>query len=65
VRSSDGHFVIASGLRWLSLMLLVEIPWLAVLGTTVPHRPGGGDLAATTAHRRNRLRRLHRNRSAQ
>ncbi len=27
VRSSRGHFVKASGLRWLSLMLLCEIPW--------------------------------------
>lgn len=27
VRSSDSHFVKASGLRWLSLMLLVPIPW--------------------------------------
>lgn len=27
VRSSDGHFVKASGLRWLSIMLLAEIPW--------------------------------------
>lgn len=27
VRSSRSHFVKASGLRWLSLMLLVEIPW--------------------------------------
>lgn len=27
VRSSHGHFVKASGLRWLSLMLLVEVPW--------------------------------------
>lgn len=27
VRSSHGHFVKASGLRWLSLMLLVAIPW--------------------------------------
>jgi hypothetical protein len=27
VRSSHGHFVKASGLRWLSLMLLVTIPW--------------------------------------
>ncbi len=26
VRSSHGHFVKASGLRWLSLMLLVSIP---------------------------------------
>src|SRR3954452_25504341 len=27
VRSSKGHFFKASGLRWLSLMLLVPIPW--------------------------------------
>ena len=27
VRSSKGHFVKASGLRWLSAMLLVHIPW--------------------------------------
>jgi hypothetical protein len=27
VRSSDGHFVKASGLRWLSVMLLAPIPW--------------------------------------
>jgi hypothetical protein len=27
VRSSKGHFVKASGLRWLGLMLLVPIPW--------------------------------------
>jgi DDE superfamily endonuclease len=27
VHSSHGHFVKASGLRWLSLMLLPEIPW--------------------------------------
>jgi hypothetical protein len=27
VRSSHSHFVKASGLRWLSLMLLTEIPW--------------------------------------
>jgi hypothetical protein len=27
VRSSRGHFVKASGLRWLSLMLLCEVPW--------------------------------------
>ena len=27
VRSSHGHFVKASGLRWLSLMLLVSVPW--------------------------------------
>ena len=27
VRSSDSHFVKASGLRWISLMLLTPIPW--------------------------------------
>lgn len=27
VRSSKSHFVKASGLRWLSLMLLVRVPW--------------------------------------
>lgn len=27
VRSSDSHFVKASGLRWVSLMMLVRIPW--------------------------------------
>ncbi len=27
VRSSHGHFVKASGLRWLSIMLLAPIPW--------------------------------------
>ena len=27
MRSSRGHFVKASGLRWLTLMLLVPFPW--------------------------------------
>ena len=27
VRSSQAHFVKASGLRWLSLMLLAPVPW--------------------------------------
>lgn len=27
VRSSHGHFVKASGLRWLSVMLAVPVPW--------------------------------------
>lgn len=27
VRSSDSHFVKASGLRWMSLMVLAPIPW--------------------------------------
>jgi len=30
VRSSRGHFVRASGLRWLSLMVIVPIPWAKV-----------------------------------
>ncbi|WP_244471057.1 transposase [Microvirga massiliensis] len=29
VRASDAHFVKASGLRWISLMLLAPIPWAA------------------------------------
>ncbi len=32
VRSSHSHFVKTSGLRWLSLMLLVEIPWAGRVG---------------------------------
>jgi len=32
VRSSHGHFVKASGLRWLSLMLLTPIPWPIATG---------------------------------
>src|SRR3954465_12964928 len=40
VRSSKGHLVKASGLRWLSLMLLAPIPWAGPhLGLAVPHRP--------------------------
>jgi DDE superfamily endonuclease len=27
VRSSHGHFVKASGLRWICVMLLVAVPW--------------------------------------
>lgn len=30
VRSSRGHFVKASGLRWLSFMVLTPLPWTAV-----------------------------------
>lgn len=33
VRSSHGHFVRASGLRWLRLMLLVPIPWAGLVWT--------------------------------
>jgi hypothetical protein len=46
VRSSDAHFVKASGLRWLSLMVLAPIPWAArtwalpVLTALAPWRPG-------------------------
>ncbi len=42
VHSSDSHFVKASGLRWMSLMLLTSIPWagrvraLPFLTTLVP-----------------------------
>jgi hypothetical protein len=32
VRSSKGHLVKASGLRWLSLMLLAPIPWAGRIG---------------------------------
>ncbi len=40
VRSSHGHFVKASGLRWLSLMLLVPSPGRTCLDIAVPDRPG-------------------------
>ena len=41
VRSSHSHFVKTSGLRWLSLMLLVEIPWAGrVLGSALLHCTG-------------------------
>jgi hypothetical protein len=32
VRSSHGHFVRASGLRWLCLMLLAPVPWPGASG---------------------------------
>jgi len=31
VRSSHGHFVKASGLRWLSFMVLTPVPWAGVV----------------------------------
>lgn len=31
VRSSHGHFVKASGLRWLSFMVLAQVPWTKVV----------------------------------
>ncbi len=37
VRSSRGHFVRASGLRWLSLMVMVPIPWAKM--AKVPSTP--------------------------
>ncbi|MGB8840942.1 MAG: transposase [Aliidongia sp.] len=41
VRSSKGFFVKTSGLRWLSAMLLVDIPWAGrLLAVAVPHRLG-------------------------
>jgi hypothetical protein len=40
VRSSDSHSVKASGLRWMSLMLLAPVPQGRTdLGLAVPHRP--------------------------
>src|SRR3954451_15300144 len=40
VRSSHSHFVKTSGLRWLSLMLLVDIPWGRTrLGFAFSHCP--------------------------
>src|SRR5450631_4409107 len=59
VRSSDSHFVKTSGLRWLSLMLLADIPWaarvwalpfLTVLAPSeTPHRLGPPNRAPGTA----------------
>ena len=41
VRSSHGHFVKAKGLRWVSLMLLAEVPWgPAGVGPALPDRAG-------------------------
>ena len=46
VRSSHGHFVKASGLRWLSFMLLTPLPWtgltraLPVLTLLAPSQSG-------------------------
>ncbi len=41
VRSSHGHFVKTSGLRWLSLMLLAPIPWAGrIWGLAIFDRAG-------------------------
>jgi DDE superfamily endonuclease len=40
VRSSHGHFVKASGLRWLSIMLLPEIPWAGRIWAAIFDCPG-------------------------
>ncbi len=42
VRSSRGHFVRASGLRWLSLMVMVPIPWAKVPSATADGKPPEG-----------------------
>ena len=38
-RSSHGHFVKASGLRWLSLMLLAPVPWAGRVGAKLAKVP--------------------------
>jgi len=42
VRSSRDHFVRASGLRWLSLMVMVPIPWAKVPSATADGKPPEG-----------------------
>ena len=58
VRSSQGHFVKASGLRWLSLMLLVPVSWadriwalpfLTVFMSVRALLSGTGSITSTTA----------------
>src|SRR5215208_6370098 len=56
VRSSKGHFVKASGLRWLALMLLVPIPWAGRVWAL----PFLTALAPSERHRRERGRRHKR-----
>jgi DDE superfamily endonuclease len=53
VRSSHGHFVKASGLRWLSVMLLPEIPWAGrVWGLrSRPRSPLPSDMPASATDR--------------
>ena len=55
VRSSHGHFVKAIGLRWLSLMVVVPIPWAgrrwALPFLTCWHRPSAGATPVADATR--------------
>src|SRR5690606_36632228 len=57
VRSSHGHFVKASGLRWLSVMLLTPVPWagriwaLPVITALCPSERAN----TTTGHRHKKL----------
>ena len=52
VRSSHSHFVKATGLRWVSLMLLTPIPWAnRVWGAPVPDRPLSRPRSAMTRDR--------------
>ncbi|WP_373292095.1 transposase [Deinococcus ruber] len=70
VRSSRGHFVKASGFRWLSLMLLTPIPWahrvwaLPLLTALVPSQryseEGGHTHRTLTDWARQRLRMVQR-----
>lgn len=70
VRSSDAHFVKASGLRWLSVMLLAPIPWahrtwaLPVMTALAPseryHRERGRPHKPLTAFARELLVQLRR-----
>lgn len=53
VRSSHGHFVKASGLRWLSLVLLAPVPWAGRVWAL----PFLTALAPSQRHRRERDRR--------
>ncbi len=53
VRSSDSHFVKASGLRWMSLMLLAPIPW-AERVWTLPSSPRWSPPSAPAASRGHR-----------
>jgi hypothetical protein len=61
VRSSHGHFVKASGLRWVCLMLLVPVPWasrawaLPFLSTLAPSERYAEERAGRAPQEDNRL----------